>query len=81
MTINLMWPRREIFNAAEPFHWYVQWIAVLFIGFVFFGGLAYYWFVQRHKTGVLSDHAWQEQVGESESPATAGQRAAAAAAP
>jgi urea carboxylase system permease len=72
MTINLMWPRREIFNAVEPFHWYVQWIAVLFIGTVFFGGLAYYWLVQRHKTGVLSDHAWQEQVGESESPATAG---------
>jgi len=24
---------------------------------VFFGGLAYYWFIQRHKTGVLDSHA------------------------
>ena len=23
----------------------------------FFGGLAYYWFVQRHKTGTLASHA------------------------
>ena len=30
---------------------------MLFIGIVFFGGLAYYWFVQRHKTGVLASHA------------------------
>jgi hypothetical protein len=25
---------------------------------VLFGGLAYYWFVQRHKTGVLASHAF-----------------------
>ena len=30
-----------------------------FIGVVFFGGLAYYWFVQRHKTGVLESHRFQ----------------------
>jgi urea carboxylase system permease len=71
MALNLAWPRKEIYNATEPFHWYLQWGAFLFIGIVGLGGLAYYWFVQRHKTGVLSDHAWEEQVGESESPATA----------
>ena len=72
MTANLLWPRQEVYNAREPFHWYLQYgSGLLFVGLVFFGGLAYYWFVQRHKTGVLSDHAWQEQVGESESPATA----------
>ncbi len=72
MALNLAWPRQEIYNAAEPFHWYLQWGAFLFISIVALGGFAYYWFVQRHRTGVLSDHAWQEQVGESESPATAG---------
>ena len=57
MAINLIWPRKDVYNATEPFHWYLQYGAVLFIGIVFFGGLAYYWFVQRHKTGVLASHA------------------------
>jgi urea carboxylase system permease len=60
MTINLMWPRKAIYNAVEPFHWYVQWIAPLFIGIVALGGLAYYWFVQRHKTGTLDSHRLAE---------------------
>jgi urea carboxylase system permease len=64
MAINLIWPRKDVYNATEPFHWYLQYGAVLFIGIVFFGGLAYYWFVQRHKTGVLASHAF-----ESASPA------------
>ena len=57
MAINLAWPRKEVYNAVEPFHWYLQWGAVLFIGVVFFGGLAYYLLVQRHKTGILAEHA------------------------
>jgi urea carboxylase system permease len=57
MALNLIWPRKEVYNAVEPFHWYLQWGAVLFIGIVFFGGLAYYLLVQRHKTGVLPEHA------------------------
>ena len=57
MAINLAWPRKEVYNATEPFHWYLQYGAILFVGFVFFGGLAYYWLVQRHKTGVLASHA------------------------
>ena len=32
----------------------------LFIGIVAFGGFAYYWFVQRHKTGVLDSHRLEE---------------------
>ena len=59
MAINLGWPRKDVYNATEPFHWYLQYGAVLFIGIVFFGGLAYYWFVQRHKTGVLASHAFE----------------------
>jgi urea carboxylase system permease len=57
MAINLAWPRKEVYNATEPFHWYLQWGAVLFIGVVFFGGLIYYLLVQRHKTGILPEHA------------------------
>jgi amino acid transporter len=59
MAVNLIWPRKDVYNAAEPFHWYLQYGAVLFIGVVFFGGLAYYWLVQRHKTGVLDSHRFE----------------------
>jgi urea carboxylase system permease len=59
MATNLIWPRKDVYNAVEPFHWYLQYGALLFIGVVFFGGLAYYWFVQRHKTGVLASHAFE----------------------
>jgi amino acid transporter len=64
MATNLIWPRKDVYNASAPFHWYLQYGAILFIGVVFFGGLAYYWFVQRHKTGVLDSHRF-----ESASPA------------
>jgi urea carboxylase system permease len=66
MAINLAWPRKDVYNATAPFHWYLQYGAILFIGIVFFGGLAYYWFVQRHKTGVLDSHRF-----DSASPAVA----------
>ncbi|WP_158891913.1 APC family permease [Amycolatopsis anabasis] len=59
MTVNLAWPRKEIYNATEPFHWYLQWSSVLFVAVFAIGGFAYYWFVQRHKVGVLAEHAAQ----------------------
>jgi urea carboxylase system permease len=70
MAINLAWPRKEVYNATEPFHWYLQYGAVLFIGIVFFGGLAYYWLVQRHKTGVLASHALEPAPAPAPGPAT-----------
>ena len=57
MALNLAWPRRDVYNATEPFHWYLQYGAFLFIGVVALGGFAYYWLVLRHRTGVLADHA------------------------
>ncbi len=57
--MNLLWPRKDVYNAVAPFHWYLQYGAILFIGVVFFGGLAYYRLVQRHKTGVLASHAFE----------------------
>ncbi|MFC7343317.1 APC family permease [Saccharopolyspora griseoalba] len=57
MTANLAWPRAEVYNAEPPYHWYLQYSSVLFVGVAALGGFAYYWFVQRHKVGVLAEHA------------------------
>jgi amino acid transporter len=57
MTVNLAWPRQEIYNATEPFHWYLQYGGILLPGVILGAGFAYYWFVQRHKTGVVAEHA------------------------
>ncbi|MBT2388250.1 amino acid permease [Streptomyces sp. ISL-1] len=56
MSINLAWPRAEVYNATGPEHWYLRWGAFLFVGVVALGGFAYYWFVQRQRTGVLPEH-------------------------
>jgi len=56
MAFNLAWPRKEIYNFAEPHHWYLQYGAYLFIGVLTALGGAYYWFVQRHRTRVLPEH-------------------------
>lgn len=57
MSVNLAWPRAAVYNATGPQHWYLRWGACLFVGAVALGGFAYYWFVQRHRTGVLAEHA------------------------
>ncbi|WSI35824.1 APC family permease [Streptomyces sp. NBC_01341] len=56
MALNLAWPRAEVYNATGPQHWYLRWGAFVFVGIVGLGGFAYYWFVQRHRTGVLESH-------------------------
>ncbi|MFB7369896.1 APC family permease [Streptomyces sp. NPDC056222] len=56
MSLNLAWPRAEVYNATGAQHWYLRWGAFLFVGIVALGGFAYYWFVQRHRTGVLAEH-------------------------
>jgi hypothetical protein len=57
MAINLAWPRNEVYNATEPFHWYLQQGGVLLPGVILGAGFAYYWTVRRHKTGVVAEHA------------------------
>lgn len=59
MSLNLAWPRAAVYNATGPQHWYLRWGAFLFVGIVAGGGFAYYWFVQRRKTGVLAEHRFQ----------------------
>src|SRR3954451_12348422 len=72
MAINLVWPRKDVYNATAPFHWYLEYGALLFIGIVFSGGLAYYWFIQRHKTGVLASHAAGAPAATASEPEPAG---------
>jgi urea carboxylase system permease len=62
MALNLAWPRREVYNATEPYHWYLQWGAFVFIGTIALVGLAYYLLRQRHRSGVLAEHAFQPVV-------------------
>ncbi|MER6912621.1 APC family permease [Streptomyces sp. NPDC000594] len=61
MALNLAWPRAEVYNATGPQHWYLRWGAFLFVGAVALGGFAYYWFVQRHRTGVREEHRAPQQ--------------------
>jgi urea carboxylase system permease len=49
MVLNLGWPRPGV-------PWYEQYGAILFTGGLLAVGGLYYWFVQRHKTGVLPEH-------------------------
>lgn len=57
MTVNLIWPRPEIYNSVPPFEWYLQWGGVLFVAAVTVGGALLYRLKIRHQTGVLAEHA------------------------
>jgi len=57
MTINLVWPRPEIYNSVPPFEWYLQWGGVMFVAAVVIGGALLYRLKIRHQTGVLAEHA------------------------
>ncbi|MDT7745040.1 MAG: hypothetical protein QOE59_4118, partial [Actinomycetota bacterium] len=49
---------------SEPFHWYLQYGGILLPGVILGAGFAYYWLVQRHKTGVVAAHAREETVAD-----------------
>ncbi|WP_018548936.1 APC family permease [Streptomyces sp. LaPpAH-108] len=72
MTLNLLWPRAAVYNATAPYHWYLRWGAVLFVAVIAGGGFAYYWCVQRHRTGVLAGHRLEESAPETALDAPAG---------
>jgi len=56
MALNLAWPCREIYNATEPYHWYLQWGAFLFIGVITAIGHIWYAVRGRHHVGTLPEH-------------------------
>jgi urea carboxylase system permease len=66
MTVDLAWPRNSVYNATPPYHWYLQWSAVLFVVVILGGGFLYYWFVQRNRVGVLAEHRAGADVSETE---------------
>ena len=57
MAFNLAWPRNDIYNYLPPHHWYLQFGAYLYIGVIAGAGAIYDYAVQRHKTGILPEHA------------------------
>ena len=57
VIVDIAWPREAVYNPTPPLHWYLQWGAVLFVVIALGLSFAFYWFVQRHKLGVLADHA------------------------
>ena len=66
MTVDLAWPRKSVYNADPPYHWYLQWSAVLFVVIILGGGFLYYWFAQRRRVGVLAEHRAGADVSEAE---------------
>lgn len=76
MTLNLIWPRPEIYNSVPPFEWYLQWGGVLFVGAVTGGGALLYRLKIRHQTGVLAAHAAPVPVDPSQGSASTGSPAA-----
>lgn len=53
MSINLAWPRADVYNATEPHHWYLQWGAFLYIGVIGGAGFAYYWLFKRGRISII----------------------------
>ncbi|MFI2184387.1 APC family permease [Streptomyces sioyaensis] len=76
MIVNLIWPRSEVYNSTAPYHWYLRWGGVLFVGGITLIGLLMYRLRIRHRTGVLPEHAL---TGAPEPAAHAGSRVAASA--
>jgi amino acid transporter len=63
MIINIAWPRRAIYNPVAPFRWWLQWGGILFPAICLGIAFLVYWLAQRHKIGILAEHA-------AETPAT-----------
>ena len=57
MIVNIAWPRRAIYNPVAPFRWWLQWGGILFPAIFLTIAFLVYWFVQRHKIGILAEHA------------------------
>jgi len=57
MIVNIAWPRRAIYNPVAPFRWWLQWGGILFPAICLTIAFLVYWFVQRHKIGILAEHA------------------------
>jgi len=60
-VVNLAWPREEIYGAD---HWYFQYGAFVFVGFLAIAGGLYYFLVQRDKPAEpLPEHRAEIEAG------------------
>jgi urea carboxylase system permease len=55
-TLNLLWPRQALFNPAPPFHWYLRYGPLLYVGLVVAAGSLYYALSARFHRDVLAEH-------------------------
>lgn len=56
-VVNLIWPRQSIYNSVAPFHWYIQYGALIFVGCMFaLGGLYYASSVRGRRVTILDHH-------------------------
>jgi urea carboxylase system permease len=55
--IDIAWPRNAVYDPAAPFHWYLRWFGVIFPVVLLALSFAVYWFRQRHRLGILPEHA------------------------
>ena len=55
--VDIAWPRSIIYNPVAPFHWYFEWAGVIVPVVLLTGMFCLYWFRQRHRLGILPEHA------------------------
>jgi urea carboxylase system permease len=55
-AVNLLWPRKSLFNPTPPYHWYLLYGPLLYVGLVTGAGTAYYWFSAKSRREVLPEH-------------------------
>jgi urea carboxylase system permease len=56
ITVNLLWPRQIVFNPTPPFHWYLDYGPLLYMGVVLLGGSAYYVLAHKSRHEILVEH-------------------------
>jgi len=60
LTVNLLWPRRSVYNATAPFHWYLQYGPILFTAVLCAIGFIYYVAFARKNVTVLEEHRFDQ---------------------
>jgi len=59
-TLNLLWPRKSLFNPVPPFHWYFQYGPLLYIVAVVAIGSLYYARYAKSSRSILPEHPRSE---------------------
>jgi len=67
MLVDIAWPRRGVYNPVAPFHWWLQWGGILFPAICLAILFLLYWLSQRHKMGILAEHASDAPSAEAQS--------------